>query len=949
MRTKKLLVILFPLSIIAIREANAQGTKIQGDTIFVNSDVEVEIKFPSPDVEGRWVDRNPPYVLSLTPTSIFIHAKVDNVPCSRLVVNEGKRDHSFVVCYKKNINQDVLKEVQYDYSTLKKIQQRVKEIEVRDAAKASLASAPMPAEKNLKEPPPPSTKTTTAANTSSIANTSGSYYALLEAGDQAMKDGDFDKAQGKYEEVLRINPGNNFAKKGLSDVGEKRAAKAKAVQQEQEAKINTLRTNAGKAYAAKNYDEALKGYNDVLALNPNDATSKAQIKVIDKYKADLAEKERLDNERLVKKQAEDKINNLKLAGIKALNEKRYDEAILTYQEVLALAPNDELSKGRIVAIQKIKEQNELKVKQEAANKDRDENYKAIINAADKAFESKEFDVAKAGYLSAKDIKPNDAALAIKLKLTEEKILSKENEDEYSTAITLGDAAKKAGDYDKAKAEFTKASKVFKDRKYPQDQLAEINTIITNTTAKLNSAKEKETRELASSVKYQAAIEKADKAFQKDDFTNAKISYAEAATIKPDEVYPKEKLTEIATVIESRDKEKKIKADSIARFGELNKNYTIALQKGKAAFDKGDLQAARKSYTAALELKPNEFEPKSQLELIDKKISQTGSNVKFDSAMAKGNLAAADKDLNTALESYREALKMKPLDNTALAQVQYMQRLIAQEAAQQAEATRRAEVRVQEEIRIAKFNEGMKAWGDYENAAQTANFEDQLIYLKKFLNIIPDATEFNNYQANSDKKIPFAKTKINTIREYLTRVKGAAFQLEAIPYLNQELEKKFENINVSAPPDDQIIIRDTIAFNESAQLSKSILSEKPRLTLDDSSNYVKVTCQNITFKGDKAYYKFLIKNSDKTEFLTGQMQLSLVKKDGTVTKSNPHFVSAFPIILPGKEFVVLYAAKELEVKNNDTLLFELSDRLKQNKLKISIPGSVYNKEKNPDSK
>ncbi len=81
-----------------------------------------------------------------------------------------------------------------------------------------------------------------------------------------------------------------------------------------------------------------------------------------------------------------------------------------------------------------------------------------------------------------------------------------------------------------------------------------------------------------------------------------------------------------------------------------------------------------------------------------------------------------------------------------------------------------------------------------------------------------------------------------------------------------------------------------------------------------------------------------------EFLTGAMQLNLIKKNGNTIKNNPNYISSFPIVLPGKEFFIVYVTKEIFVDDKDILSFNLTDRLKKNALKVSIPGSSYNEEK-----
>ncbi len=944
MNTKKNCFLLLTLTLSSII-VHAQKTNITGDTIYVNTETEIQVKFPSDNIDLRWTDLNPPYAVSAGPSSIFLHAKVDNSKCSRLNVFEGPgpRNHSFIICFQKDINKDI-----YDWSTVKKLQQRVKEIDDRDANKSVAANIPSPniaipaavkTSQGQKATPPP------VANTTTADSKTASYYALLEQGDKALKNDLLDDAQAKYEQALQMQPDNDYAKKRLADVKDKKAEKERLAKKEVDDKFNMIKSKANKAFAAKQYDDAIKGYNDALALQPDDVFSKSQVLLIQKYKTEDEEKQKRETERLAKKEQDDKLNAVKAKASKAFDEKRYDDATAAYNELLALNASDATAKSKLETIQKLKEQDLLKEKQERENKDREETFKTIVSNADKAYADKDYDVAKAGYQAAKDLKPADGSLDKKIKLVSDKIQNKENEDEYNTAISAADEAKKAQDYEKATLEYTKASKIFKDRPYPTEQLNEINKVVSNANAAKKAEKDKLAKELENNSKYNSVIEKADKALSKNDYAGAKQSYTEASNIKPDESYPKEKISEIAILIENKDKEKKLKADSAAQIAELNKKYNQALDKGKAAFDKKDYNTAKAAYAQAAELKPDEPEPKDRIGAVEKKMAGTDVDAKYDAALAKGNTALADKNYTEALANYKEAQKSKPLETFVLTQIRAVQDLITRDSIQQAEVQRRVNLKAEEEIRKKRFDEGMTAYTDYETAAQIANYEDQLLNLKHFLNIIPDASELNTYQANAGAKIVFAKKKILAIREYLTRTKGAAYQLEAIPYLNKDLEKKYESINFTAPPDEQSIARlDSTTLADLVTSGKAILAEKPRLDLQDSSANVKLTCQSISFKGDNVFFKLLIQNKDAEEFLTGPMQVSLIKNKTSPIKSKASYISAFPIILPGKEFFVVYVTKDQAVNDADTLSFDLTDRLKKKKLHITIPGSVYNQEK-----
>ena len=103
------------------------------------------------------------------------------------------------------------------------------------------------------------------------------------------------------------------------------------------------------------------------------------------------------------------------------------------------------------------------------------------------------------------------------------------------------------------------------------------------------------------TKYQSAITKADGAFNSKDYASAKTAYSDALGIKPNEAYPKTKLTEINKLIADAGKQK-----------ELDVKYQAAITKGDGAFSSKDYAAAKTAYTEASGIKPNEVYPKTKI-------------------------------------------------------------------------------------------------------------------------------------------------------------------------------------------------------------------------------------------------------------------------------------------------------------------------------------------------
>ena len=122
-----------------------------------------------------------------------------------------------------------------------------------------------------------------------------------------------------------------------------------------------------------------------------------------------------------------------------------------------------------------------------------------------------------------------------------------------------------------------------------------------------------------------------------------------------------------------------------------------------------------------------------------------------------------------------------------------------------------------------------------------------------------------------------------------------------------------------------------------------MSLKPELELADSSNGVKLICQNIHLKQNNVYLKFLVQNYDSTEFLTGKMLLSYKPRGSKDSvKFYPNYVASYPIILGGRQKVLVYVARLTTITDEENLKFEMVDRLDKLKLAVTIPGAAYNK-------
>lgn len=322
-------------------------------------------------------------------------------------------------------------------------------------------------------------------------------------------------------------------------------------------------------------------------------------------------------------------------------------------------------------------------------------------------------------------------------------------------------------------------------------------------------------------------------------------------------------------------------------------------------------------------------------LLSTQVATAQQDAIYDSLISRGNIAITEKKYPLAKSFFREALAMKPSDPSyPLFQIHLADSLLRAQADSNPAGIQQ------------RFEDAMTAYENYEKVAQTADYEGELLYLKQFLNFIPDSSQLNPGQAhNGTKKIHDAQDKIKALRDALSRTKGSFYQAEAMPYTNLELDKKFPKINVADIRAHQVFeLSDATILSGIDSASEKILTERADSISSDSAANIKLICQSIKVKDDNMYLRLCIRNYSTYDFVTGPMQLTLVKKDKNLTTLRPVYISNLPIILPNKEFFIVFVTKTTKVNKGDKLIFEVNELLQKQKFRIHIPTAEFNQVK-----
>lgn len=393
--------------------------------------------------------------------------------------------------------------------------------------------------------------------------------------------------------------------------------------------------------------------------------------------------------------AEVEFAKLMTAGNTAMAANDFKKAVASFQEALTLKPEDAVAKAKLSDAQ-------MRMTSADAEKQRGEEFAALIKEADGLYGKKSYEAAKAKYEAALDIKETEAhpkarikeidgILADLAKKAEEDRLAKELQQKYEAAITAADAAFKAENWDQATAKYTEAGTLKPQERYPKDQIAAI-ALKKEELAK-KAEEERKAKELQQ--KYDAAVAAGDAAFKANNWDIATAKYNEAGALKPDEKYPKDQLAAIA----AKKEEEKRKAEEEKLAKENQQKYQAAIAAADVAFTGARYDDAEAKYNEASTLKPDEKYPKDQLAAIAKKRDELALKAEeerkakeideqYKALLAEAMQAFTGDKLDEAIGKYTEAGNLKPKEQYPKDQIALINKK-KDELAKKAEEERKA--------------------------------------------------------------------------------------------------------------------------------------------------------------------------------------------------------------------------------------------------------------------
>ncbi len=575
------------------------------------------------------------------------------------------------------------------------------------------------------------------------------YEDIVTAANKLFAESDWEKAKAKYKEAISIDATQPLPAQKIAEI-EKIQADAKA-EADKKANYDKLIVTADDLFSKKKWEDAKSKYQEAIGIDATQAYPNTKIAEIDNLLGNAA----------AEAERKAKYNSAIKAGDQLFDSENLAEAKAKYNEAIAIDGTQAYPKDKIASIDKL-------IAEKAADTQKAEKYRATVASADNLFEQSKWAEAKVKYQEALTIIPsemypvqkiaeidNKIGVEAKIKglLAEGKSLFDQNklenalgkyqeviaiESTNATAKTQIEAinaklsalqsnAEKEANFEKLKSEgyALAANKDYENAISKLEQALSIKSD-GDVTAKVSEIKalmaaQNDKKNL--DEKYSKLLADAGNKESSSDYSGAIKLYKEASALKPTESFPKEKITELESLISDSNAQKVI-----------DEKYQATMKKGDDLMAQKKYLDAIKEFNNALNIKPEEREPVDKaaeaarlakesetdgdeqyekiltvaqgkietkeyvkaIELLNRamglkpsdprpqELLNTIANLKkidaeYDAFMKKGNDLAATKSYQDAKTAYTSALSKKPTETLPVEKIAEMDRLISESA------------------------------------------------------------------------------------------------------------------------------------------------------------------------------------------------------------------------------------------------------------------------------
>ncbi|MBN2614192.1 MAG: tetratricopeptide repeat protein [Bacteroidales bacterium] len=435
------------------------------------------------------------------------------------------------------------------------------------------------------------------------------YYQWLDQGDAFLNNGALDAARQAYEKALNVLPGDPYAIGKIKQID--------ALKQAQKDKLQAYNDFISKGdllLQNHQFSPALFAFKKADSLYPDKKLPKIKIQATLQRQKEYQQKT---------KRAELHINKAK----QYLLIKDYLSALKELYKADSLIPDNLSLQSRISQIAPLAQ--------------KQSKYNQWIQEGDQLYLTKNFMAARMKYQQAvrvwpEQTYPGDMISRIDARLQQQRAHLEEN---YRKAVHQADSLFRQSDWENARAEYNLALNLKPDEVYPKNQIQAIDKALLAQKAKQMAL-------------YAGIIRRGDSLFNLKQFMTSRKLFQMAQELKPTDPYPPKRLKEIDAKLE------------LFRAAErLNTQYKQVIATADSLYHLQRLNEAMGQYNRALELKPSEEYPQSQIDLIKKELvaikNQKVNDEKYALQMQKGTALFDQSKWNEALTAFQKALAIKP--------------------------------------------------------------------------------------------------------------------------------------------------------------------------------------------------------------------------------------------------------------------------------------------------
>ena len=534
------------------------------------------------------------------------------------------------------------------------------------------------------------------------------YRNAIAEADKYMQEQNYQAAKNAYQKASSIKPDESYPRTKIAEA-DKQISEYQRKAAEDQAKEQAYRNAIaeGDQYMqAQNYPAARAAYQKAQTFKPNDSYSKSKIDEVDRAIAS-----RQIQQQQQEQAREQSYKNYVTEGDKFMTAGNYAAAKAAYQKALGLKPNESYPRNRISEADKqIAEQQ----RQTAQDQAKEQAYNNAITEADQYFRDQNYPAAKAAYQKALTFKPSESYPRTKIAEIDRAISEKQQllaqqqakEQAYKDAIVEGDQYYNTKNYSAAKTSYLKALNIKPNENYPHTKITEIDKIVAQQ-------QQQQAQQQAKEQAYKTAIAEADQYFKIQNYTAAKAAYQKALTYKPNESYPKTKISEIDRLVAQQ-------AQQQAQQQAKEQAFKSALAEADQYFSAKNYLAAKAAYQKALTFKPDENYPKTRIAEIDRLVAQQQQQIaqqqakekQYNDAIAEADRYFQSNNYSSAKSSYQKALNIEPGSSYPTNKIKEIDNLLVQQ-----EADKEYQNTIDLADNYLKQNDLQAAKSEYEKASR----------------------------------------------------------------------------------------------------------------------------------------------------------------------------------------------------------------------------------------